>query len=97
PSATLSPYTTLFRSLAVLRRVRPTLPPGAAQPRQAPDRCRPPVLRRQQHLGLRLLPAPDRALLRTGDRPDGGARRAARGAAQLQDRKSTRLNSSHVK
>src|SRR5256885_9111655 len=76
PRSTLFPYTTLFRSLPVLRRpVRATPAGGEGGVRQRPD-TRPEVRagRGEQHLA----------------RPSG--RRRAGSA----DRKSTRLNSSHL-
>src|SRR5690606_41365544 len=79
PGSTLFPYTTLFRSELVERRVRH---PGLSGSR---PRCRPPPR-----------PAARRCRSRVpagGPPPCGSAKRAARAA----DRKSTRLNSSHVK
>src|SRR5439155_9464516 len=81
PRSTLFPYTTLFRS-----RVRGG--DGASRPVAA---------RRAD--GVRSVDRPDsRGECATGGRPHdrGGRRRAHRGHEQELDRKSTRLNSSHV-
>src|SRR5690625_6160806 len=101
PRSTLVPYTTLFRSAALGGgRVRAGGLP-AAEPRPLGGHGRPglrgraaradPAARRAGAAGA-TPPGPDRVLrgLAVGDRRGGGARHGHR------DRKSTRLNSSHV-
>src|SRR5690606_41250904 len=81
PPPPLSPYTTLFRSVVRITPATGSAPGEAAR-----------AERRSPHHGqaLRLLGRPRREGADTGD-PGG------RGVRPHRDRKSTRLNSSHVK
>src|SRR5690606_40361334 len=84
PSSTLFPYTTLFRS-----------PSGGASESAGTQRF--PGLRARRGRIVRVRRAArSLRLARRAARDDPGAR-ALRGGARLADRKSTRLNSSHVK
>src|SRR5690606_41451090 len=86
PPSTLFPYTTLFRSWHAM-------PPCPGAPRLAPaPRLVRPRLRR---VTARRVNAPCWELAQGKRRPSGRLPKTARSAAQ--DRKSTRLNSSHVK
>src|SRR5207302_3751044 len=94
PLSTLFPYTTLFRSLSDLvcilpvcaaRRIHATRYPSRQLQPPEPARCLP------------VLAATSGGGLHAGGRGGGvGVQRAER-YAQRADRKSTRLNSSHVK
>src|SRR5690606_41907265 len=86
PPPTLPPYTTLFRSLGQVLGDRP-----AGGQRQRPARM-PPAARREpaRQPGVRQQ--------RVGARPGRAGVEQVESAGQVdQDRKSTRLNSSHVK
>src|SRR3989454_10362571 len=91
PRSTLFPYTTLFRS-AETGIVRLRLLGGRAAPSARPVRGIPrarrggPAGRRRLRLGLR----------RGEQRLDREHRVTSQGQADLEDRKSTRLNSSHL-
>src|SRR3712207_7931792 len=82
PRSTLFPYTTLFRSPRPLRHARPDRgePRSAARPRPRP----------------RLMLPTHQHDLDAGDLAALVERLAARPEAWRQDRKSTRLNSSHA-
>src|SRR5207302_5809912 len=81
PSSTLFPYTTLFRS-----GLGATIPGSAGRRRPGGERS-------PDRRGAQLLVRP-----RRGHGPRDAAReRGDGGAARAEDRKSTRLNSSHVK
>src|SRR5256885_12426056 len=83
PRSTLFPYTTLFRSDLAARRVEPRL---AIEPR-APKRLGHDFIARDhgaQHVGRR---ASARPCGREREQPQAG---------RVEDRKSTRLNSSHL-
>src|SRR5207249_10438741 len=81
PPSTLFPYTTLFRSL-----LRPLARPAVALAHGRAGRLRP-LLRRRPLLALPVRPRRPRRL---------GVLRAALRLPEDRDRKSTRLNSSHV-
>src|SRR5204863_9743902 len=91
PPATLFPYTTLFRSpflRALLRHRQRDAGPGAHR-LGPPHRCRGRTPRRMARRGLERL----QHFLRGGG---GGLRGRAGACPPARDRKSTRLNSSHV-
>src|SRR5256885_17224711 len=91
PRSTLFPYTTLFRSPAI-RAV-----PEARLGRHVPAAGRSEVPRRRRILHLpdgAVLPRHSARARRSGD--DGRLRTLANLLEELQDRKSTRLNSSHL-
>src|SRR5690606_39782576 len=92
PVATLFPYTTLFRSPGGDGLAGPRLRRGPGLP-DRPPRALPRGRRTPGRRGQGLLRLRDEG--RTGGDARGGAR--GEGEAALQDRKSTRLNSSHVK
>src|SRR5690349_23095377 len=87
PTSPLFPYTTLFRSRAAARDLH------RSPARQAPDACGV-LLSPQQGLAVHL--SRQRPRLRREFPLDGGPHVGAEVRRQSEDRKSTRLNSSHV-
>src|SRR5687768_18359489 len=81
PRSTLFPYTTLFRSLQELRRRVPAGIHGGGSRGRVDGHRRDRSLRRQRRAG--------------SDESLGGLVQQGHGLFPLQDRKSTRLNSSH--
>src|SRR5690606_39696089 len=88
PCCPLFPYTTLFRSRKLGRGARPAGCGGAGDRRAASHSRNSAERRRDGHADVAA----------TGDRaPLVGRGSRLRGGARIRDRKSTRLNSSHVK
>src|SRR5256885_12098293 len=85
PRSTLFPYTTLFRSVVLEREGHP---PGH------PDQVLPLQAGRHPLAGGRARPVA--VLPVAGERPGGAAGGAGPGLVNVADRKSTRLNSSHL-
>src|SRR5437660_3569986 len=83
PRSTLFPYTTLFRSHAVRSRARESERGAAVSDRRTRHRVGPPAQRRAFSVLARA-------------RPSRGRQRASGDVEKARDRKSTRLNSSHV-
>src|SRR5207302_10104926 len=96
PTPTLSPYTTLFRSVR-LRRVRPPHDDLAlAADHRTADSPSGPIKARVPGPARRVAARVDHADLALG-RPRVAAHHDAHRLGRGRDRKSTRLNSSHVK
>src|SRR5439155_25295998 len=86
PTSTLFPYTTLFRSVAPQE-------PLCRDPVEAQDRLR--KLAEQTRVGIRFFGLPPERLLDVGQ-VERGVAPLPREQPHHRDRKSTRLNSSHV-